>query len=322
MEVSKVVANNNTYVVKDTKVRSDYNVKRTKFDTISDETRNIGNTVRGGKQAVADAITSKNVPTNPDDTFKTMADNVLAIESSGSSVAIGYTPPTVAYTKNLAIPGNKFIYAYPYRYFTEARQLDSDYNELMTMTVDYVVQDADVNVSVVARVKRLNDDWTGVPVYSAGSHHYLQFISNTQLAYKNRRSFTITGREETVTDIITIPDIGSYEELVVELKYNQDLASGNNSRNASINIAPVVNDEIGTFTEVNSQIDMRGYVWCFTHTMQGFEPNALSFLGTKWYEREIAPSAVNCKDLAFIVEGKIWVGNTSLYPFPEDFTIA
>lgn len=319
METSTLVINDNTYSVKDAKLQNDCAAQKIKFDKQVGEARDLNVEVTEGKEAVATAITSRDVATAPDATFKTMADNVLAIESSGSTGSPGgYTPPTYSFTKNNARPGNKFIYAYPYRYFTEPRAVNSDYNELMIMDVGYTVKDVDLDVSVVARVKRLNDDWAGVPVYTAGGNHYLQFISNTQLAYRNRRSFDRTGNEKTVTDIVTIPDVGSYEELVVEFKYNQDLASGNNSRNASINIAPVVNDEIGTFTEVNSQIDMRGYVWAFTHTMSN--PRALSFLGTKHYETEIAPSAVNCKDLAFIVDGRIWVGNTSLYPFPEGFT--
>lgn len=318
METSKLVISDNTYVVKDTKLRDDYNTQKKKFDDIAEEARDIGVTVTKGKEAVADAITTKGVPTEPDAKFDTMANNVLAISSSSPTPTPGtsgfeYTPPSNAYTATA--PGEDFICDFPYRKYTKTREAGTDM-QLVVMPVNYRIVFKDtVSLSIVSRVKRLTDSWSGVYVVgNKGLYNenafLIQFLSNTELAYKHGNTAT-SWRE------ITIPDVSSWEEMIVEFKFNQYVEDDYNTMDTSIHLAKVENNKIQEFTEVHSERVLNYLYWVFNTNAE----NSLVYLGSKYTQQEVTPSACNMFDCAFVVNGEIWAGNTSLYPFPEDFTI-
>lgn len=313
METSTLLMNNHIYAVKDAKLTDDYNVQRRKFDAQVDEARGINSEVTEGKRLVAEAITSKNVITEPDDTFETMANNVLAIKSQ-----LGYTPPAQAGTGTK--PYTNFICEYPYRKYTAVREAGS-YHNMINMPVNYKIPpNIALKLSIISRVKRLNDNWSGV--YIVGNkaddnseNFVIQLVSDTQLAYHSCRKVSGSAYYDTDTRTITIPNISSWEELVLEFKYNRDI---NGVINTSINIAQVLDDKIQEFIEVQSDSNLTDILWAFSSE----DTNSLMYLSSEYTEYEVAPSAVNCKDMAFVVNDKIYSGNTSLYEFPEDFTIA
>lgn len=313
METSTLLMNNHIYAVKDAKLTDDYNVQKRKFDAQVAEARGINSEVTEGKRLVAEAITSKNVITEPDDTFETMANNVLAIKSQ-----LGYTPPAQAGTGTK--PYTNFICEYPYRKYIAVREAGS-YHNMINMPVNYQIP-ANIasTLSVISRVKRLNDNWTGVYIVgtkadSNSEDFVIQLISDTQLAYHSNRKVSGSSYYTDDTRLITIPSIASWEELVLEFKYSKDV---NGVINTSINIAQVVDDKIQEFIEVQSDSNLIAFLWVFSSK----ETNNLLYLSSEYTEYEVAPSAVNCKDMAFVVNDKIYAGNTSLYEFPEDFTIA
>lgn len=312
METSTLLINNHIYAVKDAKLTDDYNLQKNKFDAQVAEARGISSEVTEGKRLVAEAITSRNVITEPDDTFETMANNVLAIKSQ-----LGYTPPAQAGTDTK--PYKNFICEYPYRKYTEVREAGS-YHNMINMPVNYTIpSNIASNLSIISRVKRLNDNWNGVYIVGTKSTNYsenfvIQLISDTQIAYHSCRQLQGSDNYDTDTRVIKIPNISSWEELVLEFKYNIDV---NGIINTSINIAQVLDDKIQEFIEVQSDSNLIGFLWVFSKSR-----NALLYLSSEYTEYEVAPSAVNCKDMAFVVNGKIYSGNTNLYEFPEDFTIA
>lgn len=313
METSTLLINNHIYAVKDAKLTDDYNVQRRKFDAQVTEASGINSEVTEGKRLIAEAITSKNVITEPDDTFETMANNVLDIKSH-----LGYTPPAQAGTDTK--PYKNFICEYPYRKYTAVREAGF-YMNLINMPVNYKIPpNIALKLSIISRVKRLNDNWSGVYIVGNKSSNYsgnfvIQLISDTQLAYHSMRRLQGSPSYDYNTDtrVITIPSISSWEELVLEFKYNKDV---NGVINTSINIAQVIDDKIQEFIEVQSDSNLTDILWSFSE-----ETNNLLFLSSEYTEYEVAPSAVNCKDMAFVVNDKIYSGNTSLYEFPEDFTI-
>lgn len=313
METSTLLMNNHIYAVKDAKLTDDYNVQRRKFDAQVDEARGINSEVTEGKRLIAETITSKNVITEPDDTFETMADNVLAIKSQ-----LGYTPPAQAGTGTK--PYTNFICEYPYRKYIAVREAGS-YNNMINMPVNYQIPaNIALKLSIISRVKRLNDNWSGVYIVgNKASNHsedfVIQLISDTQLAYHSNRKVSGSSYYDTDTRVITIPSIASWEELVLEFKYSKDI---NGVINTSINIAQVLDDKIQEFIEVQSDSNLTDILWAFSSD----STNSLMYLSSEYTEYEVAPSAVNCKDMAFVVNDKIYSGNTSLYEFPEDFTIA
>lgn len=313
METSTLLMNNHIYAVKDAKLTDDYNVQRRKFDAQVAEARGINSEVTEGKRLVAEAITSKNVITEPDDTFETMANNVLAIKSQ-----LGYTPPAQAGTGTK--PYTNFICEYPYRKYTAVREAGS-YHNMINMPVNYQIpSNIPSTLSIISRVKRLNDNWSGVYIVgtkanSNSEDFVIQLISDTQLAYHSNRKVSGSSYYTEDTRTITIPSIANWEELVLEFKYSKDV---NGVINTSINIAQVVDDKIQEFVEVQSDSNLIDLLWVFSSE----ETNNLLYLSSEYTEYEVAPSAVNCKDMAFVVNNKIYSGNTSLYEFPEDFTIA
>lgn len=310
MEASTYLINNHIYSIKDKKLTEDYNDEKQHFDNQVTEARVINQTVTEGKRLIAEAITSKNVITEPDATFETMANNVLAIKSQ-----LGYTTPAQAATDNK--PYKNFICEYPYRKYTAVREAGS-YNNMINMPVNYQIpSNIASTLSIISRVKRLNNNWNGVYVVGTKSDNYssnfvIQFVSDTQLAYHSMRQPKDSGFI-TDTRLVTIPSISNWEELVLEFKYNKDI---NGIINTSINIAQVVDDKIQGFIEIQSDNNLTDFLWSFSD-----RSNRLLFLSSQYTEYEVAPSAVNCKDMAFVVNNKIYAGNTSLYEFPEDFTI-
>lgn len=311
METSTYLINNHIYSVKDKKLTEDYNAKKQHFDSQVAEARIINQKVTEGKRQIAEAITSKNVITAPDATFETMANNVLAIKSQ-----LGYTPPALSGTNNK--PYKNFICEYPYRKYTAVRA-KGYYMNLINMPVNYQVpSNISSSLSIISRVKRLNENWNGVYVVGTKSDNYsenfvIQFVSNTQLSYNSSRKPQGSSSYTTDKRLITIQDISSWEELVLEFKYSIDV---NGIINTSINIAKVVDDKIQEFIEVQSDSNLTGFLWVFSESR-----NSLLFLSSEYTKYEVAPSAVNCKDMAFVVNNKIYAGNTSLYEFPDDFTI-
>lgn len=312
MEASTYLINNHVYSIKDKKLTEDYNTEKQHFDNQVAEARGINDTVTEGKRLVAEAITSKNVITASDATFETMANNVLAIKSQ-----LGYTPPAQAGTSDK--PYKNFICEYPYRKYTAVRQAGY-YMNLINMPVNYKIpSNIASSLSVISRVKRLNDNWNGVYVVgtkaSNNSENFvIQFVSDTQLAYHSVRKPSGSSSYITDTRLITIPSIASWTELVLEFKYNIDV---NGVINTSINIAQVINDKIQGFIEIQSDSNLAHLLWVFGES----STNSLLYLSSEYTEYEVAPSAVNCKDMAFVVNNKIYAGNTSLYEYPEDFTI-
>lgn len=312
MESSTLLINNHIYSVKDKKLTDDYNVQRNKFDAQVAESRAINSEVTEGKRLIADSITSKNVITAPDATFETMANNVLAIKSQ-----LGYTPPASSYTNTK--PYKNFICEYPYRRYTAVREAGFIMN-LIQMPVNYQIpSNIASKVSVISRVKRLNENWSGVYIVGASSDNHsskfvIQLVSDTQIAYHSMRLPSGTQYYSQDTRLITIPSISSWGELVLEFKFNRDI---NGVINTSINIAQVVNDKIQEFIEVQSDSNLSDFLWAFSD-----DRNSLLYLSSQYTEYEVAPSAVNCNDMAFVVNDKVYSGNTSLYEFPEDFTIS
>lgn len=304
MEASKIVINEDTYEVKDYKLRSDSTTKKNKLESQVAEAEGIRTEVEGGKKAIADAITSKGVVTEPDAAFQEMADNVLDIE-----VELGYTPPAAAYILDLAIPDYRYICEYPYRKYTVARETNSNYTTMISVEMptknDYSV------ATVISRVKRLNEDWTGVPVFECRAA--LQFKSNTELYYQcDRRMEGESPVYTTVVYTITIPDMGNYDEVVINFTEHRATVD------ITISIAPVVDGRIQEFTEVLSH-HYKTFYWNMVNN--AVNDKATNWLTVRGSQIEVAPSAVNCKDMAVIKDGEILVGNTSLYPFPEGFTI-
>lgn len=312
MESSTLLINNHIYSVKDKKLTDDYNVQRNKFDAQVAESRAINSEVTEGKRLIAESITAKNVITAPDATFETMANNVLAIKSQ-----LGYTPPASSDTNTK--PYKNFICEYPYRRYTAVREAGFKMN-LIQMPVNYQIpSNIASKVSVISRVKRLNANWSGVYIVGASSSNYssnfvIQLVSDTQIAYHSRRKPSNDMYYAEDTRIITIPSISSWEELILEFKFNKDV---NGVINTSINIAQVVNDKIQEFIEVQSDSNLSDILWAFSNG-----ENSLLYLSSQYTEYEVAPSEVNCNDMAFVVNDKVYSGNTSLYAFPEDFTVS
>lgn len=311
MEASTYLINNHIYSIKDKKLTEDYNSDKQHFDNQVAEARDINQTVTEGKRLVAEAITSKNVITEPDATFEIMANNVLAIKSQ-----LGYTTPANSATDTK--PYKNFICEYPYRTYKAVREAGS-YNNIINMQVNYQIpSNISSTLSIISRVKRLNANWNGVYIVGTKSGNYsskfvIQLVSDTQLAYHSARRPQNEQYYDEDTRLITIPSISSWEELVLEFKYNKDI---NGVINTSINIAQVVDDKIQSFIEIQSDNNLTDFLWSFSESS-----NILLFLSSQYTEYEVAPSAVNCKDMAFVVNNKIYAGNTSLYEFPVDFTI-
>lgn len=308
---STLLINNHIYEIADKQLREEYDAKRKKFDGQVSEGREINDTVTEGKRVVAEAITSKNVITEPDATFETMANNVLAIQSQ-----LGYTPPANALTSTK--PYKNFICEYPYRSYLVAREANF-YMNLIAMPVNYVIpSNIEVSVSIISRVKRLNTSWDGVYIVGsyAGNHDerfVMQLVSNTQLAYHSTRKPVGESYYDEDTRLVSFPSIETWNELVMEFKYHKDI---NGIINTSINIANVVDDNIQEFIKILSDNNLADLLWAFSES-----GNRLLFLSSQYTEYEVAPSAVNCNDMAFVVNGKIYAGNTSLYEFPDDFNI-
>lgn len=326
MKTSTLLINNHIYEVKDTKLREDYPGVKDKFDDKVEEAREINDTVTKGKKLIAETISNKNVITEPEDTFETMADNISKIKSN-----VGFTPPANQYIVNKTEKVlSKFICEYPYRYYTAIREASpSDLSDdMVLMPVNYVMpNNIPTKISAISRVKRLEKNWNGVYIvgtFMRGSFVYnttrpsdlfiIQLVSNTELEYTSYRRY-----ETNSTDIfddrkIEIPNIAKWEELVLEFKYEID---ANNVINTSINIAQVEDDSIKEFIVVHSE-RLKLLDWPFSASSA--TRNGLTYLGSSFTNNDVAPSAVNMNDCAFVVNGKIYAGNTSLYPFPNDFT--
>lgn len=316
MKASTFFIDDTIYEVKDANLRTDYKEQKNKFDEQVSDARFINDVVTEGKKQIAEAITSKNVITEPNDTFETMAAKVDKINYD-----VGYTTPSRSYVYPKTKYLKKFILEYPYRYFMDWRPSwisgnDRVNADLIYMECNYeIIKNIPSNVSVISRVKRLENDWTGVNIFSTFDKSYgyksaLQLVSNALLAL-------CTGEDAKVNKIlIQIPDISAWEELVVEFKHIQYL---DNTIDISISIAQVIDDEIQDFVEIYfSHVD--SFKWGFAESNYGDYTSALCYLGTQATLYDVAPSAVNMRDCAFVVNGFIHTGSTSLYPFPKDFT--
>lgn len=307
---STLLLNNHIYSIKDKQLRENYDIQMKKLEGQVSDGREINNTVTDGKRVVAEAITTKNVITEPDATFETMANNVLAIQSQ-----LGYTPPANSATGTK--PYKNFICEYPYRSYLAPRDAGFFMSPIV-MKVGYKIPEGvNLKLSIISRVLRINENWNGVPVIACGGEHaedfVIQFVSNTQIAYHTNRS-TDPPYYTSDTRLINIQDIGSWHELVLEFKYTRDV---NNIISTSINIANVVDDKIGEFIQIQSDSNLQGFLWAFEYT-----GNSLLYLSSQYTEYGVEPSMVNCNDMAFVVNDKIHTGNTSLYEFPDDFVIA
>ena len=300
----------NQYEIKDAAARQNLLTLTDNIANFDLELEAIKKSVSDGKILLADAITQQGVITEADSSLAFMAEQITKIRSGG-----GYSGP---YYSNFEIRSNQILVfnGYPYVYAQYYNNI-GEYNNVAVIA-DYTWHDSN-DWHLISQYYNPNNDsaWLGqlfvMGLYNEETQLGMGLSCNQEFNEFYLRCFTSTSPDNSQEFKITAnnTELAALRKVFFDLHYTYNVESGTGQ--LTLSYADATQEILNWVTMFSQYVTLAPNSYGKPIYLSG--PNKLTYYSSCRTNRWL-----NIGECAFIVDGYIDWGNSTLYPFREGET--